>query len=90
MCSYLKDGADGWWWGRLSVSPSALHPVKLAQWHFYIRGTWGTAPPDPDGAVVQKAQYICALWQNISYLINMQSSDSFVNVCVNKLDSQAL
>ena len=41
--------------------------MGLGQWRFYIRGTWGTAPPDPDGAVVQKAQYICVLWQSISY-----------------------
>ena len=34
-------------------------------------GAHGALPlPDPDGAVVQKAQYICALWQNIlSYFI---------------------
>ena len=51
------------------------HPLSMllrewpTQWGFYIRATWGTAPPDQDGAVVQKAQYICALWQNISCFI---------------------
>src|SRR4029434_4590289 len=56
-------------------------------WRFYIRGRWGTAPPDPDDAVVQKAQYIRTSRQNIYIYIFMQSS---VNMCVNKLDSQAL
>ena len=41
----------------------------LIQWRFYIRGRWGTAPPDPDGAVVQKAQYIRTLRQNIFYIM---------------------
>lgn len=61
--------------------------LTTTQWRFYIRGRWGTAPPDPDDAVVQKAQYIRTSRQNIYIYIFMQSS---VNMCVNKLDSQAL
>src|SRR4029434_10002838 len=63
-------------------------PFCQLQWRFYIRGRWGTAPPDPDDAVVQKAQYIRTSRQYIYiYFFFMQSS---VNICVNKLDSQAL
>ena len=52
------------------------------QWRFYIRGTWGIAPPDPHGAVLQKAQSVlCGKIYLI--LFNMHSSvNVFVNVCV--------
>jgi len=35
------------------------------QWRFYMRGRWGIAPPEPDDAVVQKAQCIRTSRQNI-------------------------
>src|SRR4029434_1799037 len=56
--------------------------VAYRQWRFYIRGRWGTAPPDPDDAVVQKAQYIRTSRKYIYIYFFMQSS---VNMCVNKL-----
>src|SRR4029434_1615495 len=54
------------------------------QWRFYIRGTWGIAPPDPHGTVLQKAQSVlCGKIYVI--LFNMYSSvNVFVNVCVRK------
>src|SRR4029434_4448224 len=56
-------------------------PFCQLQWRFYIRGRWGTSPPVPDDAVVQKAQYIRTLRQNI-YFFMQSSVNVFVYVCV--------
>ena len=75
---YLKQ-ADCWscWYCLLGTNAEqGLYDICDYLFQTLIQCNWkgelgagGTAPPDPDGAAVQKAQYICALWQNISYFI---------------------